>query len=121
MHPLGWMVDGLLKGALQMWEGCSAASKPHVRAEVVTPLLTELTSLAGESAFNGDLVVQVEAVNISTHGKDGAARLVAETKRLPHKNRSVPAMSVVMEIRTTQSRCSDGYLNLVWPQRGEIL
>ena len=62
------------------------------------------------------LSLQVEALNISTHGKNGAARLVAETKRLPHKNRSVPAMSVVMEIRATQSRRSDGYLNLVWPR-----
>lgn len=79
VHPLGGMVDGLLKRALQMWEGRSAASKSHVQAEVITPVPTELTCLAGESTFNGDIVSHVEALNILSHGNNGATRLVAET------------------------------------------
>src|SRR6476659_8431318 len=94
-----------------------ATIKAHVQALILLALQAVVTAVAGSARRNRDAVTDREAGYGRTQRLDGPSDLVTEDHGLAHPHGAEANMVEIMQIRSADTACLDGDLDLARARR----
>ena len=90
-----------------MWKRLRRAPKPHLLANVISPLHASLALLAWQSHLQSHLIPDFEPRDTRPDCGNYAGRFMAKRHGLVHENVTIAVVVVVMEVRATETGGAD--------------